>query len=265
MPGMCVIENPTQAVRVLVVDDSLVNLLVAGAMLKDRGVAVDTALSAQDALSKASRAEYGLILMDIRMAGTDGIAAARQIRSLGGRNLSVPIVALTADLAALSREACLAAGMDDFVPKPLELAVLDKVLHRWCGLPLQPGSTDTASEPRAGEAVDPAVFAELRAGIKPESFAELIARFSSETPHRVVRMRAAAALHDHESVGREAHTIKSAAALFGARRLMAVAADVESMALRRQDCAGRIAEMAGLVEAVGAWLDRALQTAASSA
>ena len=258
-------EIPGTPVRVLVVDDSFVNFLVAGAMLKDRGVAVDTALSAQDALSKVRRTDYALILMDIRMAGADGIAAARRIRSLGGRNLSVPIVALTADLAALSREACLAAGMDDFVAKPLELAALDEVLHRWCGLPLPPGSTDAASAPGAGEAVDPAVFAELRAGIKPESFAELIARFSSDASLRVARMRAADALHDHESVGREAHTIKSTAALFGARRLMSVAADVESMALRRQDCAGRIAEMAGLVKAVCAWLDRALQTAASSA
>ena len=258
-------EQTVAATRVLVVDDSLVNLLVAEAMLKDRGVAVDTASSAQDALSRAGSTAYRLILMDVRMADTDGIAAARQIRSLGGNNLSVPIVALTADLTAHSREACLAAGMNDFVAKPLEIGIVDQILNRWCGLPLPQGSVEFTCVPEGSDTIDPMVFAQLQAGITPESFRQLVSRFSCENSHRIVRMRAAVALHDYDLVSREAHTIKSAAALFGARRLKKAAAEVERMAQRGEDCAGLIVEMARMVEAVGDWLDNAQRTTISVA
>jgi|GEM_PF-2718394 len=257
-------ETRATTIAVLVVDDSPVNRLVAEAMLKDRGLSVETASSAEEAVSKARSAAYALILLDIRMAGADGIAAARQIRSLGGHNLSVPIVALTANAETGCRKACLAAGMNDFVAKPLELPTLDDVLHRWCGLP--PASIAdarrSAPEDTSGP-IDPAVFAELRAGITPESFRQLVGRFSTDTPHRIVRMRAAAALGDHELIGREAHTLKSTAALFGARRLMAAAAAIETMARHREDCASPVVDLAPLADAVGAWLDRELSQAAS--
>ncbi len=251
-------ESPATVTRVLVVDDSPVNLLVAEAMLKERGLAVDTASSAEGALSRARAAVYALILLDVRMPGVDGTATARLIRSLGGSNLSVPIVALTADSEAGAREACLAAGMSDFVAKPLDIAILDAVLLRWCGLPLPPGPAAAGDEPEGCIAVDAGVFAELRAGITPESFRQLAFRFSRETPQRIVRMRAAAALGDHELIGREAHTLKSTAALFGARTLAAASAEVERMARWREDCAGPIVELAVLAEAVGTWLDQAL-------
>lgn len=261
---MCSIENQPGGARVLVVDDSLVNLLVAEAMLKERGVAIDTASSAQDALSKARTTAYGLILMDIRMAGTDGIAAARQIRSLGGHNLSVPIVALTADQAAHSREASLAAGMNDFIAKPLELETLDDVLHHWCGISPRLSSADRDYVREDSPVIDPEVFAKLRAGISAESFRVLVSRFSQETPLRMVCMRAAAAMHDHDAISREAHTIKSAAALFGARPLEVAAAKVERTAKRRQDCAELIMDMVGLVGAVCAWLDHVPQLSIAS-
>lgn len=250
-------ERQGHALAVLVVDDSPVNRLVAEAMLRDRGLSVDTASSAEEAVNKVRSVPYALILLDIRMAGVDGIAAARQIRSLGGHNLSVPIVALTANAEPGARSACLAAGMNGFVAKPLELATLDDLLWRWCGLPTASVMDTRRSAPaEISAAIDPAVFAELRAGITPESFRQLVCRFSEETPHRIVRMRAAAALGDHELIGREAHTLKSTAALFGARRLMAAAAEIETRARHCEDCASPVVDLAPLADAVGAWLDR---------
>ena len=259
MPEMSPSEIAGTAACVLVVDDSPVNLLVAEAMLKDRGFAVDTASSAAEAVSRARSVAYALVLLDIRMAGVDGIAAARQIRSLGGHNRSVPIVALTANADPETRSACLAAGMNDFVAKPLEIDTLHLVLHRWCGLPLTPELGPASVVPVESSAVvDAADFDELRAGITPESFRQLVFRFSSETPHRIVRMRAAAALGDHELIGREAHTIKSTAALFGARKLMAAAEEIERLARCHVDSAALIVELAGIAEAATEFIDRRL-------
>lgn len=262
---MSSVETPKAALRALVVDDSSVNLLVAEAMLQDRGLAVDTASSAAEALAKAGSVDYALILQDIRMSGVDGIATARGIRALGGHNRSVPIVALTANTEPGARDVCLAAGMNDYVAKPLEIEILDRVLQRWCGIPLPRKPSPAGNGPVTPPIfVDLATFAQLRAGVTEESFCQLASRFSSDTGHRIVRMRAAAAFGEHALIVREAHTIKSTAALFGARGLMAAAAEVERKAQRREDCAEPIVGLATLADAVGAWLEQELLSASTS-
>ena len=114
--------------RVLLVEDNPVGALLASTLLKREGCAVETAASGHEALDALKRARYDLVFMDMRMPGMDGPSAARAIRARGDET---PIVALTAHAFAEDRRACLEAGMDDHLVKPLELDALRASLARW--------------------------------------------------------------------------------------------------------------------------------------
>jgi CheY-like chemotaxis protein len=122
------VSAPARGVRVLLVEDNPVNALLAQALLGREGCSVDRAATGAEALDAAAQAPYDLILMDLRMPDMDGLSAARAIRM---RGTSTPIVALTANSFEEDRHACLAAGMDDFLTKPLSPAALRAALHRW--------------------------------------------------------------------------------------------------------------------------------------
>jgi CheY-like chemotaxis protein len=124
--------------RVLLVEDNPVNALLARALLTREGCAVDRAGGGREALEAAAQAPYDLILMDLRLPDLDGLAVTRTLRSLG---VKTPIVALTANSFEEDRQACLAAGMDDFLTKPLAPAALRAVLHRW----IEANRTDAAA------------------------------------------------------------------------------------------------------------------------
>lgn len=114
--------------RVLLVEDNPVGALLASTLLKREGCAVETAASGHEALEAMRRARYDLVFMDMRMPGMDGPTAVRQLRTRGD---TTPIVALTANAFAEDRKACLEAGMNDHLVKPLELAALRAALTRW--------------------------------------------------------------------------------------------------------------------------------------
>jgi signal transduction histidine kinase/CheY-like chemotaxis protein len=116
--------------RVLLVEDNPINALLARSLLEREGCAVDRAIGGCEAIVAAETQTYDLILMDLRMPGLDGFAAARALR---GQGVTTPIIALTADAFEEDRRACLAAGMDDFLAKPLAQAALRDALRRWTG------------------------------------------------------------------------------------------------------------------------------------
>lgn len=114
--------------RVLLVEDNPVGALLARTLLRREGCAVETAATGAEAVEALKRARYDLVFMDMRMPGMDGPAATRAIRSSGD---ATPIVALTANAFAEDRRACLEAGMDDHLVKPLEADALRAALTRW--------------------------------------------------------------------------------------------------------------------------------------
>lgn len=114
--------------RVLLAEDNPVGALLARTLLRREGCIVETAASGDEAVEAMARARYDLVLMDMRMPGADGPAATRIIRATGDQT---PIVALTANAFAEDRRACLEAGMDDHLVKPLEPEQLRAVLARW--------------------------------------------------------------------------------------------------------------------------------------
>jgi two-component system sensor histidine kinase/response regulator len=142
--------------RVLVAEDHAVNREVAIAQLEAVGLTVDTACDGQEAVDKVAAHDYDLVLMDMQMPRVDGLAATRAIRALPGRG-RLPILALTANAFAENRMQCLAAGMNDFVAKPVDLDRLCATLLLW--LPSRPGApgvrgmSSSAREQRADAAV----------------------------------------------------------------------------------------------------------------
>jgi len=117
--------------RVLVADDNPVNQEVAMALLAILGVEAEAAFDGQEAVAMVERADYDMILMDMQMPRVDGMTATRMIRALPGPKGRVPIVAMTANAMESDRLQCLEAGMDDYLPKPIDRRRLKAVLDRW--------------------------------------------------------------------------------------------------------------------------------------
>lgn len=123
-----VADASARGVRVLLAEDNPINALLARTLLEREGAKVDRAGSGEEALAALSAQVYDLVLMDVRMPGLNGVDATRALRARGVRT---PVVALTADAFDDDRRACLAAGMNDFLVKPLTPDALRSVLIRW--------------------------------------------------------------------------------------------------------------------------------------
>ena len=125
--------------NVLVAEDDVVNQMVVVQMLELMDCRVDVANDGKAALARASSTDYDLIFMDCHMPVMDGFESTRRIRAYeDGSRRRTPIVALTADTLASDRERCRAAGMDDFVTKPVSSTMLATTIERWTGRPTQP-------------------------------------------------------------------------------------------------------------------------------
>jgi CheY-like chemotaxis protein len=115
---------------VLVAEDNPTNQRVAALLLNRLGYRAEVVADGQEAVDAVARVPYDAVLMDCQMPRMDGFEAARRIRETETAS-RVPIIAMTAGARATHREECLAAGMDDYVSKPVTLEALDEVLTRW--------------------------------------------------------------------------------------------------------------------------------------
>ena len=123
-------EASRPALRILVAEDNDVNQILINAVLTRMGHVVHLVANGQLAVEAVRRGEYDLVLMDLQMPGMDGMEATQAIRSLGGARASLPIIAMTANAFEEDRQACLAAGMDDYVAKPIDVARLAEAIAR---------------------------------------------------------------------------------------------------------------------------------------
>ncbi len=118
--------------RILVVDDTKVNLMVAKGLLAPYGMQVDVAGKGTEAVRLASQHRYDIILMDHMMPEMDGVETLHAIRGLGGYNLTVPVIALTANAVDGTRDMLIAEGMQGFIAKPIDKKLLNDVIEKYC-------------------------------------------------------------------------------------------------------------------------------------
>jgi CheY-like chemotaxis protein len=119
--------------RLLIAEDDPVNQMVACMILEDTGLVIDVAEDGAQAVEKARQVTYDLIFMDMQMPKMDGVAATQSIRALPGYG-AVPIIAFTANAISEDRSRCLDAGMNDFVTKPVDPALMCGIVLKWLRL-----------------------------------------------------------------------------------------------------------------------------------
>jgi CheY-like chemotaxis protein len=116
--------------RVLLAEDNATNQDLVKAYLRDAGHSVEVVTNGTGAITAAAAGRFDVVLMDVQMPGVDGLAATRAIRDMPGPAGRVPIIALTANAMPSDRDACFAAGMSDYLAKPIDVAALHRALHR---------------------------------------------------------------------------------------------------------------------------------------
>ncbi|WP_243059246.1 response regulator [Nocardioides sp. SR21] len=117
--------------RVLVVEDGEINQIVAIGMLERLGYTVEVADDGVSGVAALARSTFDAVFMDVQMPGMDGYRATGEVRRMEGSTRHTPIIAMTAGAAEGERERCLAAGMDDYISKPIEMAAMEEALERW--------------------------------------------------------------------------------------------------------------------------------------
>ena len=216
--------------RILLVEDNEVNQIVGLKMLERLGLRAELAATGREAVAVAARGRYDLVLMDCQMPELDGLEATRLIRrqERAQRLTPVAIIALTASATENDRQACFAAGMDDYLVKPITAETLAAVLTRWLSPAAANGVPDRAPTPDdSGELIDQDRFAEIRDLLGP-GLTALVDAFDELGRTAVEDMGEALKQGDRAALARAAHRLKGSAANLGAARLAGLCAELEN-------------------------------------
>ena len=215
--------------RILLAEDNPVNQEVARHVLDKLGLTVDVAGNGLEALNALEHQPYDLVLMDCQMPLLDGYEATRQIRAGKTPHASIPVIAMTAHAMQGDRAKCLAAGMNDYISKPIDVQAVIHVLHRW--LPGKEKETNPMSTPPPPPSPDSIVFD--REGVLDRLMggealaAKITTVFIGLFPGMMADLRRALDAADAPVAQRQAHSIKGAAANVGANALSALALQME--------------------------------------
>jgi CheY-like chemotaxis protein/HPt (histidine-containing phosphotransfer) domain-containing protein len=227
--------------RVLLAEDNPANQRLAVLMLQRLGCRVDIAGDGAEAVKAASQFPYDLIFMDFQMPEMDGLAATLEIRKLPPTMWSVPIIALTANAFAADREQGMAAGMNDFVSKPVTMEALQRVLRRW--LPkhfashivsqqIAPPAIEIPSAPANGMQSDLQSIAQrlqqIHKLLGSEAVQQSISLVKSEWISLLAAGKTQSQARDLEGLRRTAHRLAGGALEIGARELAARCREVEN-------------------------------------
>jgi signal transduction histidine kinase/DNA-binding response OmpR family regulator len=210
-----------RSLHVLVVEDNPVNQQVLTMLLERLGCTWQVAENGQEGVLRFAEKRYDVVLMDLQMPGVDGLRATRLIRAAEGDGPRVPIVACTANAMEGERDRCLAAGMDDYLTKPVRGRQLLECFARLFG------ASGRANTPKP--ALRPQNWRERLQGMgfDEEAMQRLAQSFCDSVPSRLQILRHAYDAADHPQVRLMAHTLKSSLTIFGADQAAQAAAQLE--------------------------------------
>ena len=266
--------SPTTEARLLVVEDNHVNQMVITSILQEMGYQVEVAengcIALEMLLKTPSQAAFKLVLMDCQMPEMDGYATTRAIRQgrAGVANTTLPIIAMTANVMQGDREKCLAAGMDDYLSKPVDIQDLRLKLNNWLEQKAktdQPAhrvtdsSTALISEPSDTDALPVWDKDEALSRImgKADLLAHLLQIYLDDVPAILNALEASIEAQNLQEVSSKAHALKGMAANLSAKQLQQSARDLEAAA-KAADAKAVAAKLPQLLHAANT-VDKAFQ------
>jgi signal transduction histidine kinase/FixJ family two-component response regulator len=221
--------------RVLVAEDNPTNQMISRLILEKAGHSVDLAANGEEAVKAMAERPFDLILMDVNMPEMDGLQATQAIRAMADHEKArTPIIAMTALAMKGDRETILAAGVDDYLSKPVRKNQVLSMIDKWSGMksavpdaPDAPPETDNLAEITDFKIVDEQVLIELGEDTSPELVPELVEGFIEDAEGRVMRINTALSNADYENLESETHTLGSSAGSHGAMKLHKLCRAVE--------------------------------------
>jgi signal transduction histidine kinase/CheY-like chemotaxis protein/HPt (histidine-containing phosphotransfer) domain-containing protein len=267
--------NEMNPMRILLAEDNKINQIFAVAFLKKAGHEVVVVENGHQAVDAVRRSDYDLVLMDIQMPELDGIAATKEIRALAPPKCTIAIIAMTANAMAGAKETYLEAGMDDYVPKPVQAELLLTKLARIAASAQprtsQPAAEDAASRVRSGiastiaaimqlPAFDLDKVAELEAVLSPSEIRDLLFLYLRDTGTQLASIMELNGEAHLSRIAREAHGIVGAAGNIGASQVSDLARALEQACLNSErDSVDQLVEELNIAtitasEAIRSWL-----------
>ena len=261
--------------RILLVEDEPVNQEVASELLRAAGHQVELAANGKEAVDRARNRSYDLVLMDMQMPVMDGLAATQAMRKMAAF-AETPIIAMTANAFSADRDRCIAAGMNDFIPKPVDPARLFQTIARWAPVTRAPatdvaaGAAQPAGETRPSIADRLSGIADLdvNAGLQAvqgywDTYERLLAMYVVHHAGDIASLRRHLDAGESADARRVAHTLKGVAATLGALAVQRAAAALELL-LRESappPVAAELEAQIGLLDRANAGLVAALSAA----
>ena len=256
--------------HILVAEDNAINQKVALRTLERLGYRAEVAANGLEVLDALQRQPFDAILMDVQMPEMDGLETTRLIRQRFDLTRQPHIIAMTAHAMTEDREACLAAGMDDYIAKPARIETLTAALSHAHSLPA-PAPTPTPSPQTADGILSRRALDELRLLVGDQDIrvlTDLIESYVNDLPAQAQALQQALAAEDWAVLRRMTHTLKSSSAMFGVPRLAALCQTLEVIAVpghfsEAQEKIAQIQiEMQRAMEALDAERQSLIQTAA---
>ena len=230
--------------HILLAEDHITNQKLAIYTLEKLGYRADIASNGLEVLEALNRQDYDVILMDMQMPEMDGLEATRLIRGTSAGFHQPRIVAMTANVTLDDRKACLEAGMDDYLAKPIRIEDLvaalnksqqivnEKMITTQVSFLKDQSDTESIDQSPDSETLDPDALNQLLKllGGDTDNYFKLIDSFLEETPNLLAGIQKAVENKDHELLRRTAHTLKSVSRDFGATQLSTLGAKLEAIA-----------------------------------
>jgi len=265
-------QDALKGLSVLVVEDNEFNQQIARELLESAGVRVSVAVNGEEALAKIASELFAAVLMDVQMPVMDGYEAVRRIRAEPAFR-ELPVIAMTAHALLRDREQCLAAGMSDYISKPVDPAALLRVLHKWTSKSATAQSHANPDPVVQMNRTDlpgnlPGISIESGLGFcndNPDFYRTMLKKFLAAKAGAAAEIEDTLACGDLAQTARSVHSLKSVAASLGANRLATTLAALEGALVARNNSSAQLAafkeEMRTVLEGLHAWVQQENDTA----